>query len=51
MNCLRYFGAFNITGKAQGLMENKRGQNILDGGAPFYAIYPTKQGFLGVGNL
>jgi hypothetical protein len=32
-------------------MANKRGNNILDGGAPFYAIYPTKQGLLAVGNL
>lgn len=40
-----------MTAKAQGLHENQRGKNILDGGAPFYAIYPTKQGLLAVGNL
>lgn len=32
-------------------MSNPRGNNILDGGAPFYAIYPTKEGLLALGNL
>ena len=32
-------------------MTKKSGNNILDGGAPFYAIYSTKQGLLAVGNL
>lgn len=32
-------------------MPKERGSNILDGGAPFYAIYPTKKGLLAIGNL
>lgn len=51
VDCLKYFGAFNVSSKAFGMMGNKRGSNILDGGAPYYAIYPTKQGLLAIGNL
>ncbi len=51
IDCLKYYGAFNVSAKYNGFMANKRGNNILDGGAPFYAIYPTKQGLLAVGNL
>lgn len=32
-------------------MSNPLGQNLLDGGCPFYKIYATKCGYLGVGNL
>jgi hypothetical protein len=30
---------------------NKKGFNMLDGGAPFYSIYKTKEGFVAIGNL
>lgn len=51
VECVKYFGAFNISSKANNMISNPRGANILDGGAPFYAFYPTKNGLLAVGNL
>ncbi len=38
--------------RAQGLWTEERGSNLLDGGAPFYDVYPTADGkFLSVGPL
>lgn len=48
---MKYFGVCNYSAKAYGIYENKRGQNPLDGGAPFYAVYPTKKGLLTVGSI
>ncbi len=48
---MKYFGAFNISAKYLGLMTNSRGNNILDGGAPFYSIYKCLEGHIALGNL
>lgn len=51
ISLLRYFGAFFISAKANHLIVNPRGQNILEGGAPFYSVYKCKEGLVAVGNL
>lgn len=48
---VKYFGAFNISAKENDMINHPRGQNILEGGAPFYSVYKCKQGYLAVGNL
>ena len=48
---LKYFGAFFISAKANFLMTNERGKNMLEGGAPYYAVYRAKEGHVAVGNL
>jgi alpha-methylacyl-CoA racemase len=47
----QYYGAFNISAKDNGFLRNPLGKNLLDGGAPFYSLYPCKGGTLAVGNL
>ena len=50
---MKYFGAFNVSSVKNGLFDinKKRGENMLDGGAPFYQLYKCKEGILAVGNL
>lgn len=33
------------------MLSFEKGNNILDGGAPYYSIYPCKSGLLAIGNL
>lgn len=33
------------------MITKPRGENILEGGAPFYSVYKCKEGYLAVGNL
>ncbi|TRM64847.1 CoA-transferase family III domain-containing protein [Schizophyllum amplum] len=52
----RYVGSFPLIHKASSpaspLFTGKRGENLLDGGAPFYAIYICKDGgYMSVGCL
>lgn len=42
IDLLTYFGAFFISAKANHMMENPRGKNLLEGGAPFYSVYKCK---------
>jgi crotonobetainyl-CoA:carnitine CoA-transferase CaiB-like acyl-CoA transferase len=51
VNLLKYYGAFFISAKANNMIAQSRGKNILEGGAPFYSVYKCKQGYLAVGNL
>ena len=38
----KYIGAFNISAKENGFLNNPLGKNLLDGGAPFYRLYKCK---------
>lgn len=51
LDLLKYFGAFFISAKANHLINSERGTNLLEGGAPFYSLYPCREGYLAVGNL
>jgi alpha-methylacyl-CoA racemase len=51
LDLVKYFGAFNVSAKENGMINSKRGDNILEGGAPYYAVYTCKEGHLAVGNL
>lgn len=51
MELVQYFGAFNVSAKEAGMISAERGKNILEGGAPFYSVYPCKEGYLSIGNL
>jgi alpha-methylacyl-CoA racemase len=51
VECVSYLGNFNYYAKQLGMMSDERGRNLLDGGAPFYSIYPTREGMVAVGNL
>lgn len=47
-----YLSSFLWHSLQMGLWENPRGQNLLDGGAPFYTTYRTADGgFMAVGAL
>jgi len=48
---LKYFGAFNISSKSNGFLNEPRGKNMLQGGTPFYSVYVCKEGYIVVGNL
>ncbi len=48
---VKYFGAFNISAKEVGMIRKPRGENVLEGGAPYYCVYPCKEGVIAVGNL
>lgn len=37
-----YISTFILRMKTQGLWNAPRGENLLDGGAPFYRLYTTK---------
>lgn len=51
LELLKYFGAFFISAKENSLIVGSRGTNLLEGGSPFYSLYPCSQGYLAVGNL
>ena len=38
-DCVGYMGSFLHNMKKNGFWNNKRGENILDGGAPYYRTY------------
>ena len=47
-----YLSTFLATSRYLGLWDGPRGTNLLDGGAPFYSVYRTRDGqFLSVGAL
>lgn len=46
-----YVGSFLTRSQSLPLWGNDRGGNILDGGAFFYSVYETKDGFMSVGAL
>jgi alpha-methylacyl-CoA racemase len=48
---IKYLGASNISGKDFGIITKPRGQNVLEGGMPFYSVYSCKEGHVAVGNL
>ncbi len=46
-----FLNSFNLNSHLTGMIKNERGKNLLDGGAPFYYMYSTKDHYLCVGNI
>ena len=46
-----YLGMFHLNSYFIGLTSAQRGTGMLEGGAPFYRIYETKNSYLCVGNI
>ena len=47
-----YLSTFLVTSRSLGMFGGPRGTNLLDGGAPFYSVYRTRDGlYLSVGAL
>ena len=51
LHSVMYLGNFHLNSFFVGLTDGKRGSNFLEGGAPFYRIYESKDSFLAVGNI
>ncbi|KAF7283356.1 hypothetical protein GWI33_000865 [Rhynchophorus ferrugineus] len=52
VNGTSYLGSFIYRSQKSPLWGNKRGENVLDSGAPFYEVYKTKDGkYISVGAL
>ncbi|KNC71859.1 hypothetical protein SARC_15597, partial [Sphaeroforma arctica JP610] len=49
---LSYLGSFFHSARTVGIWNKARGQNLLDGGAPFYDTYETKdKKYMAVGTI
>jgi alpha-methylacyl-CoA racemase len=47
-----YIGSFLYKHKFHGVLTDSRGNNMLDGGSPFYEVYQTKDGkYMSIGSL
>lgn len=46
-----FLNTFNLNSHLSGMTKAPRGHNILDGNAPFYRIYETKDDYIAIGNL
>lgn len=46
-----YLNSFNLNSHLNGMIRGLRGTNVLDGAAPYYRIYKTKNHWLTVGNI
>ena len=46
-----YLGLFHLNSLLLGLTFGKRGTSMLEGGAPFYRIYETKNSYICIGNI
>ena len=51
LHSVMYLGCFHLNSYFVGLTSGPRGTNILEGGAPFYRIYETKNSYICVGNI
>lgn len=46
-----YLQQFNMNSHLTGMIKAPRGRNLLDGAAPFYRIYRTRDAFITIGNI